>query len=183
MTSFRSELRDTPALMTLVGIGLCAVLAVYAQWRLFSDTQRDGHVGRALWQQVAHRQRPQDPAELWYQVPAALPKSTIGELPADVARRATPVLDWLIANDNIQAAGTVRMLLLHDQLTIELSDLDEAGCRRIITAARSEHTPIASIGLSGSDDMIAVPTRPSDEESCTGRSAHIRINDIRLGRS
>ncbi len=87
---------------------MCVALVVFGQSQLLLYTvpppYRDG-IGRAIWERIVNGQSPQVPAVTWYQVPAPISKVVMKDLPADVAGRAGPVLDCLVASGGFQGSG------------------------------------------------------------------------------
>jgi len=135
----------------------------------------DGGIGRALWHWVRDGRPPQSSA-VWYQVPAPIAETRMNDLPANVAARAKPVLDWLIESGGLQHANAVKILLEQGSLDIDIYGIDEIGCRRIMGASRSEHPKVDLIAAtSTAADMVPVPTTILDEEQCKKATAFMRM--------
>ena len=165
------------AMVHLAGAMTCIALFAFAQIQLFrgSAALPDGGMGRALRQWIFHRQSPQSPA-VWYQVPTPIAAARINDLPADIAARATPVIDWLTESRGLQRGEAARILADQDNLTIDISGMDEIGCRRIMQATRSEPAEIESIAVTGAAaDMIPLPTNILLEEQCKKATGYMRI--------
>src|SRR5258708_4693224 len=147
-----------PAMAHLAGAMTCIALFAFVQIQLFRSTAAlpDGGMGRALRQWIFHRQSPQSPA-VWDQMPAPIAAARINDLPADIAARAKPVIDRLTESRGLQRGESVRILADQDNLTIDISGIDEIGCRRIMQATQSDSAKIKSIAVTGTlVDMIAL---------------------------
>jgi hypothetical protein len=109
-------------------------------------------------------------------VPAPIAAARIHDLPADIATRARPVIDWLTGSRGLQQGETARILADQDNLTIDISGIDEIGCRRIMQATQSDSTKIKSIAVTGTlADMIPLPTNTHLEEQCSKATGYMRI--------
>jgi hypothetical protein len=161
----------------LAGAMTCIALFAFVQIQLFRGTAAlpDGGMGRALRQWIFHRQSPQNLA-VGYQVPAPIAAARINDLPTDIAARAKPVIDWLTASRGLQRGEAARILADQDNLTIDISGIDEIGCRRIMQATQSEAARIKSIAVTGTAaDMIPLPTNILLEEQCKKATGYMRI--------
>jgi hypothetical protein len=161
----------------LAGTMICVVLFAFVQIQLFRGTPAlpDGGMGRALRQWIFHRQSPPSPA-VWYQVPALIAAARINDLPADIAARAKPVIEWLTESRGLQQGDTARILAGQDNLTIDISGIDEIGCRRIMQVTQSDSAKIKSIAVTGTlADVIPLPTNIHLEDQCSKATGYMRI--------
>jgi hypothetical protein len=161
----------------LAGTMICIVLFAFVQIQMFRGTAAlpDGGMGRALRQWIFHRQSPPSPA-VWYQVPAPIAAARIRDFPADIAARAKPVIDWLTESRGLQQGEAARILVDQDNLTIDISGIDEIGCRRIMQATQSDSARIKSIAVTGTlADMIPLPTNIHLEEQCSKATGYMRL--------
>jgi hypothetical protein len=178
--SARPDVKSSGSLTSMAHLAcamICIALFAFVEIQLFQDTAAlpDGGMGRALRQWILHRQSPQSPA-IWYQVPAPIAAARINDLPADIAARARPVFAWLTESRGLQQAEAARILADQDYLTIDISGIDEIGCRRIMQAAQSETARIKSIAVTGAlADMIPLPTNVHLEEQCSKATGYMRI--------
>jgi hypothetical protein len=165
------------AIAHFAGVMTCIALVAFAQIQLFRGTAAlpDGGMARALRQLIFHRQSPPSPA-VWYQVPAPISAARINDLPADVAGRVKPLIGWLTESRGLQQGEYARILAEQDRLTIDISGIDEIGCRRIMQATRSEAGWIDAIAVTGTTtDMISLPTSISLEGQCKKATGYIRM--------
>jgi hypothetical protein len=162
---------------TLGAIVLVVLLAGVQYELLFSTSPLDdGGIGHALWRLLSHREQPAYPPDQSYQVLGPIAKAMTSDLPADVRKRAEPVIDWLTRIDGIQRAELVQIHPRKDELSIDMVGIDEIGCQRIFAATRAEQSPIDLIAVTASDaDFLRVPTGTSDDKQCEKRTAFLRM--------
>jgi hypothetical protein len=161
----------------LAGSTLCIILFIFVQWQLLVGTTAapEGSIGSALWHWVVGGRVPQDGPHVWYQVNAVIPKVAMAKLPANVAQRAGPVIDWLTGSGGLQRGSSARVLLDGDSLIVDVYNIDEIGCRRIMGAARAGRPPIDSIAVTATAaDMIPVSANTPEDDQCSKGTSFIR---------
>jgi hypothetical protein len=165
------------AIGNLVAVVIIIVSLASVTFQLLRRTAvtPDGGIGRALWHWVRDGRPPQSRA-IWYRVPAPIAEARLGDLPANVAVRAKPVLDWLIESGGLQRGEFAKILLDQDSLDIDIYGIDEIGCRQIMRASRSDPPKVDLIAAtSAAADMLPVPTSVLDEEQCKKATAFMRM--------
>ena len=155
----------------------CAALFVFVQVQLIWGIAAipGGGIGRALEQWMLRGQTPHGPV-VSYQLPAPIAEARLNDLPADIAGRAKPVLDWLSETRGLQQGGSVRIFAENNSLTLDIYGMDEIGCRRIMQATRSGSARIDSIAVTATAaEMIPLPTSIPDEEQCKKATNFMRM--------